>query len=383
MKPHSRQNVVFRSQSTQGKERAISLGRRAKRDMGNAFTMAADAVDVKSVPARVLRTGDVMPGIGLGTFGSDNYGPDQIAEAVAGGLRAGYRLIDCAACYGNEAQIGEVFKEAMAEGLPRKEMFVISKVWNDAHKPEALIASCKKSLSDLGLEYFDGYLIHWPFPNYHAPGCSGDERNPLSRPYIHEEFMESWRAMEQLVDAGLVRNPGVSNVTIPKLKGILRDARIRPVLHEMELHVSFQQGELFQYTLDNGMQPIGYCPLGSPSRPERDRTEADINDLQMPELVEIAKRHGVHPALVSLKWAVQRGQIPIPFSVKRPQYIGNLRCVTEDPLTFEEMHVLRGLDRNDRKIKGQVFLWPGAKSWLDLWDVDGAIPGWNGYEGEN
>ena len=341
------------------------------------FAMDARAVDPASVPFRTLNTGDRMPAIGLGTFGSDKYGPAQVAAAVRGALRAGYRLVDCAACYGNEAEIGPVFEEALGGGLPRAELFVISKVWNDAHRPADVIASCKKSLRDLRLDYLDAYLVHWPFPNYHAPGCDGDARNPDSRPYIHEEFMETWGAMERLADEGLVRNLGVSNVTIPKLRLILRDARIRPALNEMELHPSFQQGELFQYTLDMGIQPVGYCPMGSPSRPERDRAEGDIADMAMPELVRIARGHGVHPALVCLKWAVQRGQTPIPFSVKEEQYTANLRAVTEDPLTAEEMHALRGLDRNARLIKGQVFLWPGARGWLDLWDVDGTIPGWN------
>ncbi len=348
--------------------------------MNTRFKMSKDCINPACIPTRRLSTGDEMPGIGLGTFGSDKYGPEEIANAVRGALQVGYRLIDCAACYGNEAQIGPVFEEALRGGLNRRELFVISKVWNDCHRPVDLIASCKKSLHDLRLDYLDGYLIHWPFPNYHAPGCDGDARNPESRPYIHEEFMESWHAMEQLADEGLVRNPGVSNVTIAKLKCILRDARIRPVLNEMELHPSFQQGELFQFTLDNNIQPIGYCPLGSPSRPDRDRTPEDVNDLEMPELTAIAQRHGIHPALVCLKWAVQRGQIPIPFSVKRSQYLSNLQAVVGTPLSPDEMHVLRGLDRNDRKIKGQVFLWPGANSWLDLWDVDGTIPGWNGYE---
>ncbi len=342
------------------------------------FSPYPDAVDPARVPRRKLAGGDEMPGIGLGTFGSDKYGPAEIAEAVRGALRLGYRLIDCAACYGNEDAIGPVFSEAFAGGLPRRELFVISKVWNDMHRPADVIASCKKSLADLRLDYFDGYLVHWPFPNYHAPGVGGDARNPDSRPYIHEEFMETWGAVERLAQEGLVRNPGVSNVTIPKLRLILRDAGTRPVLNEMELHPSFQQGELFQFTLDNGMQPIGYCPIGSPSRPERDRAPDDVNDMELPALREIAARHGVHPALVCLKWAVQRGQVPIPFSVKPAQYLSNLRAVTEDPLTAEEMHILRGLDRNARMIKGQVFLWPGAKSWLDLWDVDGVIPGWDG-----
>ena len=336
-----------------------------------------EKIDPRRVPMRKLSTGDCMPAIGLGTFGSDRYGAKEIAEAVRGGLKCGYRLIDCAACYGNEAEVGEVFAEAFSGEIPREEAFIISKVWNDCHAPQKLIASCKKSLKDLHLTYLDGYLIHWPFPNYHAPGCDVNARNPDSRPYIHEEFMESWHAMEQLVREGLVRNPGISNVTIPKLKLILRDAEIRPVLNEMELHPTFQQEALFRFTLDNGIQPIGYCPLGSPSRPERDRTPDDVNDLAMPEILEIAENHKVHPAIVCLKWAVQRGQIPIPFSVKPAQYVENLLSAVEDPLTDAEMAVLRTLERNDRKIKGQVFLWEGAKSWHDLWDEDGTIPGWN------
>ena len=343
-------------------------------------TTAEERVPLDIIPKRRLNTGDEMPGIGLGTFGSDQYGAETIAQAVRGALRVGYRLIDCAACYGNEAQIGPVLREALDDWLPREELFVVSKVWNDRHKPAELIASCKQSLHDLQLEYLDAYLIHWPFPNAHEPGCDVNARNPHARPYLHEAFMESWRAMEKLVDEGLVRNPGVSNVTVPKLKMILRDARIRPALNEMELHPSFQQGELFQYSLDEGIQPVGYCPLGSPSRPARDRTPEDVSDLDMPPLRAIAQKRGLHPALICLKWAVQRGQVPIPFSVKPEQYVANLRCVTQDPLTAEEMHALRSLDRNDRKIKGQVFLWQGAHSWLDLWDVDGTIPGWNGYE---
>ncbi|MBQ3667810.1 MAG: aldo/keto reductase [Clostridia bacterium] len=340
--------------------------------------MYDDAVDISLVPQRTLANGLKMPGIGLGTFGSDKYGAEQIAAAVHGALRSGYRLIDCAACYGNEDRIGPVFEEAFGGGLKREEAFIISKVWNDSHGYKNVIESCEKSLKDLRLDYLDGYLVHWPFPNYHAPGCDGDSRNPDSRPYIHEEFMDTWAGVEELVKRGLVRNPGVSNVTIPKLRLILRDAKIKPVLNEMELHPSFQQGELFQFSIDNGLQPIGYCPIGSPSRPERDRSDDDVNDMEMPQLVEIAKKHNVHPALICLKWACQRGQVPIPFSVKPPQYLSNLRAVTEDPLTREEMNVLRSLDRNARMIKGQVFLWPGAKSWLDLWDVDGRIPSWEG-----
>lgn len=172
---------------------------------------------------------------------------------------------------------------------------------------------------------------------------------------------------------GLVKHIGMSNMTIPKLEAVLPLCEIQPAALEMELHPSFQQPELFDYAVKHEIQPIGYCPIGSPSRPERDRTAEDVADTQMPEIVEIAEAHHVHPAVICLKWAVQRGQIPIPFSVKEPQYISNLQCAAEDPLTDAEMERIRLADKNCRLIKGQVFLWKGAKSWEDLWDLDGTI----------
>ena len=185
--------------------------------------------------------------------------------------------------------------------------------------------------------------------------------------------MATWRAMESLVDQGLVKHIGTSNVTIPKLSMILRDARIKPAINEMELHPCFQQGELYQYCVDNGIQPVGFCPIGSPTRPDRDMTPDDLADIQQPIVVRIAQAHGVHPAVICIKWAVQRGQVPIPFSIHHNEYVSNLRCATEDPLTIQEIEDLKSVERYCRLIKGQVFLWPGARSWHDLWDEDGTI----------
>ncbi len=252
--------------------------------------------------------------------------------------------------------------------MERRELFVTSKVWNDMHGEGKVLESCQKSLEDLGLSSLDLYFVHWPFPNYHAPGCSGDSRNPDSRPFSVEEFMATWRQCEDLVDRGLVRYIGMSNMTVSKLEAVLPLCRIRPAALEMELHPSFQQPELFDYAKQQGILPIGYCPIGSPSRPERDRTAQDAADVELPSVMAAARAHQVHPAVICLKWAVQRGQVPIPFSVKEPQYISNLKCVTEDPLTEEEMAAIRADDKNCRLIKGQVFLWEDAKGWEDLWD---------------
>ena len=290
---------------------------------------------------------------------------------MEGAADYGFRLFDCASVYGNEDLIGNSFQVMFDRGIAREELFIQTKVWNDMH--HNVVESCKKSLKDLRLDYVDMYYVHWPFPNYHPPGCTVDSRSPDAKPYIHEAFMETWAQMESLVDMGLVRHIGTSNVTIPKLKLILRDARIKPAANEMELHPSFQQPELFDFCVENGIQPVGYCPVGSPMRPDRDKEPDDVADIEMPEVVSIAQAHGVHPAIVCLKWAVQRGQIPIPFSINARHYQSNLRCVLEDPLTEEEMDRIAAADKNCRLIKGHVFLWEGAHDWHDLWDEDGEI----------
>ncbi len=342
----------------------------------SAFTLATDAIDPAAVPVRTTARGDRIPAMGLGTFGSDHAGPAEVAAAVREAIALGYRHIDCARVYGNEAEIGEVFAEVLDSGLVRREeLWVTTKLWNDMHGDGDVLLSLAQSLRDLRLEYVDLFLVHWPFPNHHDPGVDADARHPDSRPYIHDEYMRVWRQMERVADAGLARHIGTSNMTVPKLELVVRDCRIKPAFNEMELHPHFQQPELFDYCRTVGIVPIGYSPLGSPNRPPRDTTPDDTVDLEDPVLVRIASDHGVHPAEVCLKLAVQRGQIPIPMSTKRRNIRSNLKAVTGDPLTDEEMAALAGIDRNCRLIKGQVFLWPGSSGWEELWDPGGRIPG--------
>ena len=321
---------------------------------------------ITNVPTYTLNTGAIMPAVGLGTFGSDKYTPDQIASAVSGAVKSGYRMLDCASVYQNEDQIGRVLESLFKEGtVKREDLFITSKVWNDQHRE--VRKACKKSLKDLGLSYVDLYFVHWPFPNYHAPGCDGDSRNPDSKPFSVDEFMDTWRQMEELYDDGLIKAIGMSNMTVSKLEKVLPLCRIKPSALEMECHPSFQQQELFDYAITHDIIPIGFCPIGSPSRPERDRCSTDVADTELPEVMTVAQNHNVHPAVVCIKWAVQRGLCTIPFSVKEPQYISNLKCTTEDPLTDEEMELLKKADCNCRLVKGQVFLWPGATDWEELW----------------
>ncbi len=322
-------------------------------------------IDQSVIPKKRLYTGAEIPCVGMGTFGSDRVSHEDVSEAAAGAIRCGYRLFDCAACYGNETQIGTVFQEAFQEkAVERKDLFIMSKVWNDMHRDVA--RACKKSIADLACDYLDMYFIHWPFPNYHAPGCDGDARNPDSSPFSVDEFLDTYRQCEALVDQGLIRHIGVSNMTIVKLDAVLPKLRIKPAAAELEMHPAFQQRELKEYLEAHDIVPVGYMPIGSPRRPERDIMEEDIADLEMPEIREIARAHGISPAATALKWAHQNGQIPIPFSVHH--YYENLECMTADPLTEEEMAVIATLECGNRLVKGQVFLWEGASDWHELWD---------------
>ncbi|MBR2766429.1 MAG: aldo/keto reductase [Blautia sp.] len=327
-------------------------------------------IDPKTVPMMQLGDGGSIPCLGMGTFGSDRVGPDEVAGAVAGGIRAGYRLFDCAACYGNEEQIGRAFREAFDEGVVKREdLFIMTKVWNDMHRE--VEKSAMKSIEDLQCDYLDMLFIHWPFPNYHAPFCDVNSRNPDSRPFSVEEFLDTYRQIEALVDKGIVRHIGISNMTIPKLNAVLDRLRIKPAACESEMHPCFRQEELLDYLKAKDILPIGYMPLGSPRRPERDIEPDDIADMQMPVLQEIAKAHGVHPAIICLKWALGRGVLPIPFSVHN--YEANLRAAVTEKLTEQEMAEIATLECGNRLVKGQVFLWEGARDWHDLWDEQGVI----------
>jgi diketogulonate reductase-like aldo/keto reductase len=322
----------------------------------------------------VKSTNSKMPAIGLGTFGSDHIEPSTIANAVRFAIRNGYRHIDCASVYGNEHYIGEVFNDLFANNeIKREQLWITSKLWNDAHNPQAAKESFHKSLKDLQLDYLDLYLIHWPFPNYHPPKCSIDSRSPNAIPYNHEKFMETWRVLESFVDENLVSHIGTSNMTIPKLNQVLKDVRIPVSVNEMELHPHFQQPELVQFCKDHDIAVVGYSPLGSPHRPERDRTADDTVDMEDPVIVKIAQDHNVHPASICLKWANANGHVPIPLSTNERNIVSNLQAVSTDPLTAEEKKAIDAIDKNCRLIKGHVFLWEKANDWHDLWDENGVI----------
>ncbi len=257
--------------------------------MSRPYPLAADAVDPDLVPKRPLASGAAIPVVGLGTFGSDSVTGEAVAEAVVEAAHVGYRHFDCASVYGNEHLIGPSLREILRSGVRREDLWVTSKLWNDKHGERDVVPSCEKSLRDLQLDHLDLYLVHWPFPNFHPPGCDVTSRSTDARPYVHESYMKTWRQMEALVHRGLVRHIGTSNMTIPKLELLLRDAEVPPAANEMELHPHFQQPELLRYVVDHGIVPVGYSPIGSPGRPERDRTPEDTVDVEDPVIVSIAR----------------------------------------------------------------------------------------------
>src|SRR5512139_2163389 len=163
--------------------------------MNEKFSIASDGVDPNKVPKQRFSSGAGIPVVGLGTFGSDHVSGEEIAKAVVGAAEVGYRHFDCAAVYGNEHLIGPSLKIVQDGGVKRKDLWITSKLWNDKHAEANVIPACQKSLKDLQLDYLDLYLVHWPFPNHHAPGVDVDSRDPHAVPYIHENYMKTWRQM--------------------------------------------------------------------------------------------------------------------------------------------------------------------------------------------
>lgn len=270
-----------------------------------------------------LNCGDQFPVIGLGTWKAD---PGEVGTAVKEAVRAGYRHIDCAAVYGNEAEIGQALSELFREGVvARNDLWITSKLWNNCHAPEHVLPACQQTLKDLQLDYLDLYLMHWPIAFRHDlmyPESAAD-CVPLSK----IPLIETWRAMEPLVDQGLCRNLGVANFSLTKLKALIANAKRKPQVIQVEMHPYLAQPELVSFCREQKIVITAYAPLGSAGRPEHLRTSDEPVLLNDPVIAQIAAEHGATPAQVLLQWGISRETVVIPKSVKPKRIAENFGAI--------------------------------------------------------
>ncbi|VDM33666.1 unnamed protein product [Hydatigera taeniaeformis] len=236
-------------------------------------------------PLLDLSNGCKIPSIGLGTFKTTDSA--LVQQAISTALDAGYRHIDTAFIYSNEAQIGTALKSKMAEmGIAREDIFITTKLWGTEHHPHDVRPACEASLRRLQLDYVDLYLVHWP---------------------VH--LSDTWKAMEALVDAGLVRSIGLSNFNRAQIDRIFAVARIKPTVLQIESSIAFLNEKLVEYAHSVGLVVTGYAPFGSPG------TSPELpNPLEIPCVVEISKRHCKTPAQILIRHGIQRGLVVIPKS---------------------------------------------------------------------
>ncbi|MFD1887898.1 aldo/keto reductase [Paenibacillus wenxiniae] len=256
-----------------------------------------------------LSNGVEMPWFGLGVYKVEEG--EQVVNSVKWAIEAGYRSIDTAALYQNEEGVGQAIKES---GVAREELFITTKVWNSDQGYDTTLQAFEQSLSKLGLDYIDLYLVHWP---------------------VKGKYKETWRALEQLHADGKVRAIGVSNFQIHHLEDVLADAKVRPVVNQVELHPLLSQVELRHYCKEQGIQIEAWAPL------------AQGRLLDNPALQTIADQHGKSIAQVLLRWDIQSGIVTIPKSINKERIVQNAD-IYDFELSDAEMKQIDDLNENRR-----------------------------------
>ena len=284
-----------------------------------------------------------MPALGFGTLIPDKA---VTITATRDALEAGFRHFDCAERYGNEVEVGAALQAGLAAGgIAREDIFVTTKLWNSNHRPERVEPAFKASLDRLGLKYLDLYLIHTPFA--FQPGDDQDPRdqngNVLYDPGV--TLLDTWNAMERLVDLGMCRAIGLSDVGLNEVKPVYESARIKPGVVQVEAHPYLPETELLGYCKEKGIVFLAFAPLGHGMRP---------GPLEDPVIAAIAARVGKTPAQVLLAWAVQRGTavLTTPRSAPRARENFDISSLPEDAL--DEINRIQTRQRMNEVVKTGV-----------------------------
>ncbi|MDT0644779.1 aldo/keto reductase [Zunongwangia sp. F363] len=309
-----------------------------------------------------FKNGDEMPAIGLGTWKSDK---GEVGEAVKIALKNGYRHIDCAATYGNEAEIGEAFSEVFSGGnIKREDVWVTSKLWNDSHKKEDVIPALKQTLKDLQLDYLDLYLIHWPVAFKKGIGFPKNDEDYYSLEEV--PITETWEAMIEAKKQGLVKHIGVSNFSIKKLQDLMDKTDENPEMDQVELHPYLQQNELLEFCSSNNINVTAFSPLGSGDRADSMKADNEPSLLENETIKKIADKHGASAGQVLIKWNEQRGTAVIPKSTNEGRIKENLKS-TGLKLDEDDLKEIAALDRHFRYVTGEFFVTDG-NSYENIYD---------------
>lgn len=291
-----------------------------------------------------LNTGAEMPLLGLGTW---NAKKDSVGNAVEEALTTfGYSHIDCAWVYENEKEVGEAFHRVFSTGKRKREdVFITSKLWNDDHKKEHVVEACKQTLADLQLDYLDLYLMHFGIASPHGLGIEPLDANDV---LITEKvsIRETWEAMEELVELGLVKAIGVSNFTVAMLVDLLTYAKIIPAINQIELHPYLQQNKLIGFCRMHGITVTAYSPLGS---------QVEMNNGKPPLLEDvvikdIAEKHGKSAAQILLRFGIERQTAVIPKSTSSEHLKENAH-IFDFSLTPDDLSELAKLERGLRYVE--------------------------------
>jgi alcohol dehydrogenase (NADP+) len=310
---------------------------------------------------------DTVHAIGLGTWKATG---NEVKNAVKMALEVGVRHIDTASVYGNEKEIGEALAEVFAEGkITRDEVFITSKLWNDAHRQSHVIPALHDSLKKLQLDYLDLYLIHWPVA--FRPGV-GRPQKPDDYLSLEEvPIIETWRELEKAKERRLVRHIGVSNFSEEKLKDLVSKATMKPEMNQVELHPLLQQEELLAYCKSENIFMTAYSPLGSGDRTDDMKGEDEPNLLELKEIVAIARKHNASPGQVLINWHTQRGTGVIPKSTSKEHIRENFLAANLQ-LDEADMKSIHLLDSGSRFITGAFFEEP-SKGYSDIYDEKNAL----------